>query len=327
MFKQKALAAFVASALILSTGCANKAQTGTLLGAGLGGVTCNLLTKNSSNMTRLLATAGCAAVGGMLGNKIGSMLDERDQVALAEKKEMVLASAAPGAKYDWNSGHSGATATLETTKQYTQTKPVEVKRVATVQAPPKDLEILGKSYVTTASSSNVRAAPSKTAEKVGGMAQGTEFNAIGKTGEWILVGRKGVNVGYIHSSLVAEKGAAKAKVTSDFEVVDITKPETKNFAVTQVEAVAVQTGKPVAEVQKVIDPTPAAASTAQSPFQVPAEAKPVVEVAVAQNVVTEQVQATATCKEIKTSVTANGKSESSQDTYCQTPTGYENITF
>ena len=324
MFKQKALAAFVASALILSTGCANKAQTGTLMGAGIGGIACNMLTKNSSNMTRLLATAGCAAVGGMLGNKIGSMLDERDQVALAEKKEMVLASAAPGAKYNWSSGHSGATATVETTKQYTQTKPVQVKRVATVQAPPKDLELLGKPYVTTASSSNVRAAPDKGADKVGGMTQGTEFNAIGKTGEWILVGRKGVNVGYIHNSLVAEKGASKAVVKSDFEVVDVTKPETKNFAVTQVEAVAVQTGKPVAEVSQVS--APVSASTQQSPFKAPAEAKPA-EVAVAQNVVSEQVQATTTCKEIKTSVTANGKSESSQDTYCQTASGYENITF
>lgn len=322
MFKKKALAAIIAAAMITTTGCSTKAQTGTLLGAGLGGITCNLLTKNSSNMTRALATAGCAAVGGLLGNKIGSMLDERDQVALAEKKEMVLASAAPGAKYNWNSGHSGATATLETTNQYTQTKPVEVKRVATVQAPPKDLQLLGKPFVTTASSSNVRAAPSKNADKVGGMSQGTEFNAIGKTGEWILVGRKGVNVGYIHSSLVAEKGAAKAQVKSDFEVVDVTKPEAKNFAVTQVEAVAVQTGKPVAEIAPV-----AAASTPQSPFKAAEEAKPVAEVAVAQNVVTEQVQATTTCKEIKTSVTSNGKSESSQDTYCQTPTGYENITF
>ncbi|WP_160491233.1 SH3 domain-containing protein [Pseudomonas sp. R-28-1W-6] len=317
MFKQKALAAFVASALILSTGCANKAQTGTLVGAGIGGVACNLLTKNSSNMTRLLATAGCAAVGGLLGNKIGSMLDERDQLALAQKKEMVLASAAPGTKFDWNSGHSGATATLETTKQYTQTKPVQVKRVATVQAPPKDLELLGKPYVTTASSSNVRAAPSKTAEKVGGMTQGTEFNAIGKTGEWILVGRKGVNVGYIHNSLVAEKGATKAAVKSDFEVVDVTKPETKAFAVTQAEAVAVQTGKPVAQVQKEIVVAEAQKPQAQQITQP--------EIVVAENVVAENVQASTTCKEISVSVTAGGKSESDKSTHCQTGSGFEEI--
>jgi hypothetical protein len=57
----------------------------------------------------------------------------------------------------------------------------------------------------------VRAAPEKGADKVGGLKPGTEFTAVGSTGDWILVGRKGVTVGYVHKDLVEPKSVAVAK--------------------------------------------------------------------------------------------------------------------
>jgi len=72
------------------------------------------------------------------------------------------------------------------------------------------MKLINEQYLTK-SSSNVRAAPNQKAEKVGGLKAGTEFTAVGSTGDWILVGRKGVTVGYISSALVTPKTSAIAK--------------------------------------------------------------------------------------------------------------------
>lgn len=211
MIKMKTLAVAIMAASITLTGCASKQQGGTFIGAGVGGVACNLLTKKSGGMTQLLATAGCAAIGGFIGNQIGKSLDERDQVALSEKTQQALNTTQAGT-YDWKSEHSGATAKITVGQAYTKTESVEVKRIATVQ-PVATMQKINAPYLTL-KGANVRSGPSTTSEKMGFLQAMTEFTAIGKSGDWIMVGRKGVAVGYIHKDLVESKASYAAKAAA-----------------------------------------------------------------------------------------------------------------
>ena len=103
----------------------------------------------------------------------------------------------------------GSTAEIVQGKEFTQSKTVEVKRAPKIAAVPS-LQLINEPYMTK-SSANVRSAPNKNAGKVGGLKTGTEFTAVGSTGDWILVGRKGVTVGYVHKDLVQPSSVALAK--------------------------------------------------------------------------------------------------------------------
>jgi surface antigen len=158
-----------------------------------------------------VATLVGGALGGYIGNKIGAKLDEQDQQALAQRTQDALNASPSGSSLpvSWTSAHSGASAEIVQGKEFTQTKTVEVKRAPKIVAVPS-MKLINEQYVTK-SSSNVRAAPEKGADKVGGLKPGTEFTAVGSTGDWILVGRKGVTVGYVHKDLVEPKSVAVAK--------------------------------------------------------------------------------------------------------------------
>lgn len=71
----------------------------------------------------------------------------------------------------------------------------------TVQAAP--LVKVEKKYVAR-STLNLRAAASTRGERLGAVASGTTFQALGRTGDgkWILVGQDGVGVGYVSSAYV-----------------------------------------------------------------------------------------------------------------------------
>ena len=71
----------------------------------------------------------------------------------------------------------------------------------TVQAAP--LVKMDKKYVTR-STVNLRADASTRGERLGSVASGTTFQALGRTGDgkWILVGQDGVGVGYVSSAYV-----------------------------------------------------------------------------------------------------------------------------
>lgn len=160
---------------------------------------------------RIVATLVGGALGGYIGNKIGAKLDEQDQQALAQRTQDALNASPSGSSLpvSWTSAHSGASAEIVQGQEFTQTKTVEVKRAPKIVAVPS-MKLINEQYVTK-SSSNVRAAPEKGADKVGGLKPGTEFTAVGSTGDWILVGRKGVTVGYVHKDLVEPKSVAVAK--------------------------------------------------------------------------------------------------------------------
>lgn len=249
------VASFLSMSIIASSGCAQmgvtKQQAGTVLGGLAGAVVGSQI---GDGKGQILATILMAGAGAYIGNKIGSMLDERDQQALAQQTQQALNQAEAGAAQPmtWTSQHSGATAKIEQGKAYEQQKPVEVKRVATIQAVPS-MKLIQAPYVTM-KSSNVRAAPSMDGDKVGGLQPGTEFTAVGSTGDWILVGRKGVTVGYVHNSLVAPKQEAVAKKVSptvNLDTINVaSSAETKGFdldslAVASNEVAATSTCRPV----------------------------------------------------------------------------------
>jgi surface antigen len=70
-----ALTAALAASL-LSVGCANKEEGGTVLGAITGGIIGNQFGKGSG---KVAATMAGAVVGGIVGNEIGRSLDQRDR--------------------------------------------------------------------------------------------------------------------------------------------------------------------------------------------------------------------------------------------------------
>lgn len=230
--RKKFVASILAVAIATTTGCAelgiNKQQAGTFIGAAAGAVAGATIGKGGG---KILATLIAAGIGGYIGNRIGSMLDERDQQALAERTQEALNSSASATPVAWKSAHSGATAQITQGTEYTQTKQVEVKRAPTIAAVPS-MNLINEQYVS-AKSSNVRAAPSLSGEKIGSLQPGTEFTAVGSTGDWILVGRKGVTVGYVAKSLVtpkAEAVAKRVKPSVNLDEIDVaTSSETKAF--------------------------------------------------------------------------------------------------
>lgn len=211
--RKKFLVSVLALTIAASTsGCAelgiNKQQAGTAVGVVAGAVIGQFIGKGNG---RIVATLVGGALGGYIGNKIGAKLDEQDQQALAQRTQDALNASPSGSSLpvSWTSAHSGASAEIVQGKEFTQTKTVEVKRAPKIVAVPS-MKLINEQYVTK-SSSNVRAAPEKGADKVGGLKPGTEFTAVGSTGDWILVGRKGVTVGYVHKDLVKPKSVAVAK--------------------------------------------------------------------------------------------------------------------
>ena len=211
--RKKFLVSVLALTIAASTsGCAelgiNKQQAGTAVGVVAGAVIGQFIGKGNG---RIVATLVGGALGGYIGNKIGAKLDEQDQQALAQRTQDALNASPSGSSLpvSWTSAHSGASAEIVQGQEFTQTKTVEVKRAPKIVAVPS-MKLINEQYVTK-SSSNVRAAPEKGADKVGGLKPGTEFTAVGSTGDWILVGRKGVTVGYVHKDLVEPKSVAVAK--------------------------------------------------------------------------------------------------------------------
>jgi surface antigen len=213
--RKKFVASLLAVSIAASAGCAqlgiDKEQAGTLIG-GIAGVAIGATMGSGTGRAAAMLIAG--GVGAYLGNRIGHMLDEKDQQALALHTQEVLSqpASAGGQPVTWKSDHSGATAQITQGKEYSQTKQVQIKRAPRIEAVPS-MKLINEPYVST-SNLNVRSAPNKNGEKVGSLNSNTEFTAVGSTGDWILVGRKGVTVGYVHKDYVTPKAQVVAKQKS-----------------------------------------------------------------------------------------------------------------
>ncbi|KPX49276.1 SH3 domain-containing protein [Pseudomonas syringae pv. tagetis] len=208
---------FVASVLAITvatsvTGCAqmgiSKEQAGTVIGGIAGLAVGATMGKGKGQIAAALIVAG---IGGYIGNRIGQLLDDRDKQALALRTQEVLNQAAtPVAQSTaiWRSDHSNASARITPGPEYKAVRTIEVKRTSSIQGVPS-MKLINKPYVTR-STLNVRSAPNMYADKVGSLPGNTQFTAVGSTGDWILVGRKGVTVGYVHRDYVMTQSDADA---------------------------------------------------------------------------------------------------------------------
>lgn len=223
MFKFKPLCTALLSAAALSvSGCANLAENqyfnqenigtavGVIAGAALG-------SKVGSGSGRTAAMLVGALAGGALGKTIGARLDTRDREALAMKTQQLLEQDL-NQPVVWTSDHSDAKAVITPVSTTTQTKNVQVKRTAKVQPVP-NMTLLNQTYYAH-KSANVRNAPSTQADKVGGLQPGSSFTALGRTdNDWIMVGRKGVSIGYVYAPLVSSKPLTNKPASSPSAVV------------------------------------------------------------------------------------------------------------
>ena len=285
------LGACIASA----AGCANMSQNewlnqeniGTVAGAAAGIL---LGSQVGSGSGRTAAMLVGALAGGMLGKTIGAKLDDRDRQALAAQTQQVLESGKDGQVTTWTSAHSGATAQITPVSTKTESRQVAVKRTAQVQAVP-NMKLLNSPY-RAIKSANVRNAPDQGAEKVGGLAAGSTFTAIGRTdNDWIMVGRRGVSVGYVYAPLVelatARTAPAPAVATSS------------------------KAAAPVAQVAEAtdLDALDTVAAKEQG-FDLDS-----------MNVVEEKVAAQTTCRTVNYNVTTKGSSEQQAIQACQAADG------
>jgi len=221
MFKHTT-AMTLAGAIALSAGCANMAQNewlnqenvGTLAGAAVGVLIGSQVGSGSGRTAAMIAGA---LAGGMLGKTIGARLDQRDREALAAQTQQVLDFGQDGQATSWTSSHSGASAQITPVSTQTQAREVAVKRSAQIQ-PVANMTLLNKPYQAI-KSANVRNAPNLQAGKVGGLAAGSTFTAIGRTdNDWIMVGRRGVSIGYVYAPLVQPAAPTRAPASSATQV-------------------------------------------------------------------------------------------------------------
>lgn len=241
MPKFKKTAVFgLSAAIAMSAGCAglaenewlNQENVGTLAGVAVGVLVGSQVGSGSGRTAAMLAGA---LAGGMIGKSIGAKLDQRDRQALAVQTQQVLDYGQDGQATTWTSSHSGASAQITPVSTQTQAREVAVKRSAQIQAVP-NMTLLNKTYQAV-KSANVRSAPSTTAEKVGGLTPGSTFTAIGRTdNDWIMVGRRGVSIGYVHAPLVKPAAApstssaqtAQAPAT-DLDALDVASAKQQGF--------------------------------------------------------------------------------------------------
>ncbi|BCS46438.1 hypothetical protein AAY86_04050 [Pseudomonas amygdali pv. tabaci str. ATCC 11528] len=209
---------FVASILAVSiatsvTGCAqmgiSKEQAGTVIGGIAGLAVGATMGKGNGQIAAALIVAG---IGGYIGNRIGQLLDDRDKQALALRTHEVLSQpASPVAQPTaiWRSDHSNASARITPGPEFKAVRTIDVKRTPNIQGVPS-MKLINQPYVTR-STLNVRSAPNMNADKVGSLPGNTQFTAVGSTGDWILVGRKGVTVGYVHKDYVMTQSDADTR--------------------------------------------------------------------------------------------------------------------
>lgn len=285
------LGASIASA----AGCANMSQNEWLnqenIGAVAGAAAGILIgSQVGSGSGRTAAMLVGALAGGMLGKTIGAKLDDRDRQALAAQTQQVLESGKDGQVTNWTSAHSGATAQITPVSTKTESRQVAVKRTAQVQAVP-NMKLLNSPY-RAVKSANVRNAPDQSAEKVGGLAAGSTFTAIGRTdNNWIMVGRRGVSVGYVYAPLVELASERQAPSSTDTATNKTANPVAQVVEATDLDALDVVAAK-------------------EQGFDLDS-----------MNVVEETVAAQTTCRTVNYNVTTKGSSEQQAIQACQAADG------
>lgn len=284
---KKLSAVALAITLAMASGCQNmdKQKMGTMIGVGAGAAVGSLFGQGSGKLAAVLIGS---LVGGVAGNMFGQSLDENDKAELDAATRSALDNAKPGSTTTWKSSKTGATANITVGQPYSRTQNVTVKRVASIE-PVTNMSLVNKPYVTI-TGANVRSAPRTNANKVTSLKPGVQFTAIGLAGDWVLVGRKGVQIGYIQKDLVM----------SVEEYASLPTPPRKADTVTK--------AKPVAAAAPVI---------ATNPLSLPkieeVDPKPV-----AEKVVETPAVSASTCRELKAELKGtDGKTQTANTTSCK----------
>ncbi|KIY41181.1 hypothetical protein TZ03_08300 [Pseudomonas sp. 10-1B] len=207
------------------------------VGGVLGGVLGNQATRNKSSQTRVLATAGGAALGAGLGCLAGRKLDEWTQRQLQEQTVQVLQSSTPASPPKVVTNPStGTQVKVEVVEQKKATSTVAVptikERVETV--PP--FEVINESYRVTSDALNVRTGPGVDYRAAPpALKRGTEVLVLGKVidkPDWMVLGQNGAISGYAYSGLLSRVGSART------EVVEKTKAPSTNTGTAEVAVTA-----------------------------------------------------------------------------------------
>lgn len=277
-------------------GVANKQTAGTVVGAVGAGLLTGLLTHN------VAAGLAGAAAGGLIGNRIGASLDGEDCRALAVQSAMALRLGQDGAATVWSSERTGAAATIVPSNTRTVSRPISIARNADV-TPSPDLEVIGANYLVRHDEPLRLAASASapvSAEKP--LQTGSFVRVVGRVPKqpWLLVARQGVAVGYVEqSALVSPVQQAHRNVRHHTQTI-------------------------------VPAPQQASASSA-SPYDLDAQAPiraadldapaPSVVATPGAAIATQTVTATVQCRDLTTTMTLKGQSESKAATACRSPDG------
>jgi len=270
-------------------GMGSKETSGTAIGAAAGGIAGAFFGKGTG---KIAAVLGGAVIGGLIGNRVGAALDDRDKQALAAKAQQALLTQPDNAPLPWASDHNtGVTGSVSATNTRIETKPVRIVRDANV-APAGQLDIIGAKYVAK-SATKIRLAPTTDSDEVTTLAGGATIWAVGKVhGQpWIMVARGGKSIGYVTATNVipAPTVASPAPVPA--------KPASAE------------------------PPAPAAAAafdldSAPPPVRTPADLD-----ALGPTEKVDTVTASVSCRDLKTTVTANGQTSTDGQTACRSPDG------
>lgn len=137
-----------------------------------------------------------ALIGGLIGNK----------VAKNEQTAGTVIGAGLGAAAGSAIGCQAQKNTAQNTGSYVSNG----YRIATY-VQPANFQRAGGRFIAT-STVNLRSGPSTSAGKVGQLTRGETFTAMAyaKRGEWVLVSRNGVGVGYVNGAYVRPTGYQNA---------------------------------------------------------------------------------------------------------------------
>jgi outer membrane lipoprotein SlyB len=164
------------------TGCSASGNK-QVMGAGLGAVAGGLLGNSIAGHNRTTGTLLGAAAGAAAGSAVGCQMQKGDAQRAAAANEQ------------------GDAARTYSHQGYQLESGVE----------PANYQRLGQTLVAT-STVNLRAAPNSGSPRMGGLRRGERFEAMAQVrgGEWILVGRDGVGIGYVNGAYVRSEGARYA---------------------------------------------------------------------------------------------------------------------
>ena len=141
-----------------------------------------------------------AAVGGLLGNRIGAHLDEEDRKALAAQTAQNLETMKAGEAMTWKSDRTGNTATVKVSEAKDEQKQIDIPTASAITVP-ANVKLVQKTYQAT-KDTTIYTQTSNSSNIVGTRGKNKTTNVMGKTedGQWLLVSRKGVLVGFVSAN-------------------------------------------------------------------------------------------------------------------------------